>query len=262
MNEARSSGGQNLSAEEILAKLHKEVKELATRREVIESTIVDREAYLDKLQSWDVGMDRVLTEQDVREKRMQVQEMEDEITNYQERLDAVMERNTRLGTYRQASAMALRKLREKEEEIEKLNDEKRRINRQIDEKEAALRAQGKAMSRVPGKMDIKKYEATLRDKIVRYKKMREELSSLRAELVTLQRTEQILKSRHKNLDDFLADLEKRQGVEGYRDTQRELIEMTEKAAEVDQMKGSTLDQISTMVPTIPSPPHPAFYYLE
>jgi len=80
--------------------------------------------------------------------------------------------------------------------------------------------------------------------------MREELAGLRAELVVLQRTEQILKSRHKNLDDFLSDLEKKKGVEGYRDTQRALIEMSEKAAEVDQMKGSTLEEISTMVEMI------------
>merc|ERR1711916_312469 len=72
----------------------------------------------------------------------------------------------------------------------------------------------------------------------------------RAELVLLQRTEMILKSRHKNLDDFLADLERKQGVEGFRETQRELVEMTEKAAEVDQMKGQTLDEISAMVDQI------------
>jgi hypothetical protein len=43
--------------------------------------------------------------------------------------------------------------------------------------------------------------------------MREELSAQRAELVTLQRTEQVLKSRHKNLDDFLGELERKKGIE-------------------------------------------------
>jgi intraflagellar transport protein 81 len=58
--------------------------------------------------------------------------------------------------------------------------------------------------------------------------MREELASARAELVILQRTEQILKSRHKNIDDFNAELEASKGVEGYRGTQRALEEMAEK----------------------------------
>jgi hypothetical protein len=38
--------------------------------------------------------------------------------------------------------------------------------------------------------------------------------------------------------------------QGYRDTQRALVEMTEKASEVDRMKGATLEDISTMVEQI------------
>jgi intraflagellar transport protein 81 len=53
----------------------------------------------------------------------------------------------------------------------------------------------------------------VREKIETYKRMREEISVIRAELVVLQRTEQILKSRDKNLDDFLNDLEKKKGVQ-------------------------------------------------
>ena len=33
-------------------------------------------------------------------------------------------------------------------------------------------------------------------------------------------------------------MERKQGVEGYRDTQRALAEMAEKSSEVDQMKGA------------------------
>lgn len=38
--------------------------------------------------------------------------------------------------------------------------------------------------------------------------------------------------------------------QGYRDTQKAIVEMTEKAAEVDQMKGATLEEISAMVEQI------------
>lgn len=37
---------------------------------------------------------------------------------------------------------------------------------------------------------------------------------------------------------------------GYRETQRSLVEMAEKSAEVDQVKGATLEQISSMVEEI------------
>lgn len=90
----------------------------------------------------------------------------------------------------------------------------------------------------------------VREKIETYKRMRDEISTLRNELVILQRTEQILKSRDKNLDEFLTALEKKKGVEGVRATQRELIEMSEKTAAVDQLKGATLEEISAMVEQI------------
>jgi hypothetical protein len=38
--------------------------------------------------------------------------------------------------------------------------------------------------------------------------------------------------------------------QGYRETQQAIVEMTDKAAEVDAMKGSTLEDISSMVEQI------------
>jgi hypothetical protein len=45
-----------------------------------------------------------------------------------------------------------------------------------------------------------------------YQRMKAEISSLQSELVVLQRTETILKSRDKNLDSFLDELERKKGV--------------------------------------------------
>ena len=55
--------------------------------------------------------------------------------------------------------------------------------KQTEEKEAALQAQGR--SGKMGKKDLKKYGAVVREKIEKYKRMREELSGLRAELVCM-----------------------------------------------------------------------------
>jgi intraflagellar transport protein 81 len=146
-------------------------------------------------------------------KRDQVRDMEDDVARLSENLEAALERNTKLVVFRQASAMAMKKMREREEEVEKLEEEKRRLKRQLDEKENNLKAQGKLGSGKGGKKDLKSYGAEIQQKIKVYKRMREELSAQRAELVILQRTEQILKSRHKNLDEFLSELERRRGVE-------------------------------------------------
>ena len=249
LSEMRNSGLQSQSAEQLLAKLQRDVRELADRRETLESAINERETHLEKLHSWE-NSDRMTTEDDVRAKRDQVQHLEDQMGTLQERLEAALEKNTKLVVFRQASTMALKKLREREDELDKILEEHRRIVKQTEEKESEMRSQGKGSSGKMGKRDLKKYGTIVRDKIEKYKRMREQLSAVRQELVTLQRTEQILKSRHKNLDEVLADLEKKRGVEGFRDTQRELVEMAEKTAEVDQMKGATLEQISSVVEQI------------
>lgn len=74
----------------------------------------------------------------------------------QERLDSALERNNNLAVFRQASMMATTKLREKEAEVERLTEEKNKIIRQTEEKEAQLEAQGK--NKGP-KRDLKKYGA-------------------------------------------------------------------------------------------------------
>ena len=215
-SELKQSGIQTQSAEQILNKLQNDVRELSERRESVDRSIADRQAHLEKLQSWD-SADRIMTEDDVRLKRDSVAELEDHLSALGERLDAAMERNTKLVVFRQASAMASKKYREREEETESLAEDLRRLSRQIEEKEAELRAQhgGNGGGR-PGqvsKKELKRYGAQVKEKIEVYKKMREELSALRAELVVLQRTEQLLKSRDNNLEQFLADLEKQKGIE-------------------------------------------------
>jgi len=247
LGEIRQTGGASMSAEQILNKLERDVAELQHRRDAIESTLSERESHLEKVMGWE-NSDRVLTADDVREKRIQVDELERDVSSMNDRLDGALERNNKLVVFRQASTMAQKKLREKEDDIEQLSDERRRLMRQLDEKEAAARARGDSPSKA--KVDMQRYGAVFREKIDKFRKMREELGSLRAELVVLQRTEQILRSRNKNLDVVLSDLERRKGVEGYRDTQKALVEMSEKTAEVDQMKGATLEQISSMVEKI------------
>lgn len=247
LGETRKQGVQSQSAEQLLAKLQNEVKDLNDRKRNLDDQVNERLRYLDKLQGFE--NDRTTTEEDVRDKRMQLRDIEEDIRAVQDNLDVALERNDNLAICRQASNMAYSKLREKETEYEKLQEEKRKLLKQTEEKEAEMDAKARASGgRV--KKDIKKYGAQVREKIESYKKMRDEISSLRNELVILQRTEQILKSRDKNLDDFLTELERKKGVEGVRETQRQLAEMSEKTAEVDQLKGATLEEISAMVEQI------------
>lgn len=248
LSDLRNSGALTLSAEQLLSNLQKEVKDLVSRREAVDAAIFERQTHLEKLQGWD-SADRVTTEDDVIIKREQVADAEEQLKSLLDRLDGAIERNNKLAVFRQASSVAQRKLREKEDEVDQLVEEKQRLKKLIDDKEEELKTSGKGSAKM-GRKDLKKYGAIVRDKIEVYKKMRAELSALQAELVVVQRTEQILRSRHKNLDEFIAEEERRKSFEASRDVQRESLEAIEKSAQAAQTKGMTLDQISNIVDSI------------
>lgn len=206
-NETKSQGIYSQSAEELLSKLQNDVRELMTRNDSLENSVSQRMTYFEKMRGWS-NSDRPITEDDVRARRLQLREMEEEITVIQERLDTALEKNNNLAVFRQASLMATTKLREKELEVERLTEEKNKLIRQMEEKEAQIGTQGKKGL----KQELLKYGAEVRGKMEPYQRMKAEISSLQAELVVLQRTETILKSRDKNLDSFLDELEKKKGV--------------------------------------------------
>ncbi len=147
-------------------------------------------------------------------KREQVLDLQDAIKSLSDRLEGVMNTNTGLIMFKAAKSSALTKYRDRENEVDRLSEDLRRITKQIDDKEEEQKKDGRNGGNGKiGKRDLKKYGAVVRDKIEGYKKMREELAALRAELVVLQGTEQTLRSRHTNLDVFLSEMEKEKGVE-------------------------------------------------
>lgn len=52
--------------------------------------------------------------------------------------------------------------------------------------------------------------------------MKKVLGEIKSEVTVLSRTEQILKSRADNLDDFMRDLEKKRGISGIQQVQDKL----------------------------------------
>ena len=79
------------------------------------------------------------------------------------------------------------------------------------EAESARTKGGKYMKRD----DFKQYAANLRGKNAQYKQMKKVIGEIKGEVTVLARTEQILKSRAENLDEFMVDLEKKKGIAGY-----------------------------------------------
>ncbi|XP_004910569.1 intraflagellar transport protein 81 homolog [Xenopus tropicalis] len=151
----------------------------------------------------------------------------------------------KLSLFRQQAAIIARKKETKAEELQEAKEEIANLEREIAQKSSQARdIDGSEVLRGD---EFKHYVSKLRFKSSVYKKKRQELAELSAENGVLQRTEEILKQRHENIQQQLQAIEQKKGILGYSDTQEELERVSALKSEVDEMKGRTLDDISDMV---------------
>ncbi len=131
------------------------------------------------------------------------------------------------------------------EEYKKLETEKMAMERMMMDKEAdySKAKGGKYMKRD----DFKQYAANLRGKNAQYKTMKKVLGEIKGEVTVLTRTEQILKSRADNLDEFMKKLEKSKGITGYSNVESTINDVSEQKEVLDNRKDSTLQEITKVV---------------
>lgn len=137
LNSIKSDGIQKLSADQLVSKMQCDVKILYDRREALTATLSDRTQHLEKIGSWSVSSDRTGTYEDVQVKREQIRALQDDIKQAQARLDAC-DNASKLAVFRQAATMAEKKLREREDEVNKLIHERKRVLQLVQDKESAL----------------------------------------------------------------------------------------------------------------------------
>ncbi len=80
--------------------------------------------------------------------------------------------------------------------------------------------------------------------------MKKVIGEIKAEVTVLLRTENILKSRADNLDDFMKNLEKSKGIAGYTNVQSQLQIVSETNEILNNQKDKTLQEITTIVQQI------------
>nr|XP_036870199.1 intraflagellar transport protein 81 homolog isoform X3 [Manis javanica] len=97
------------------------------------------------------------------------------------------------------------------------------------------------------RQQFKQYVSKLRSKSTVFKKKHQIIAEFKAEFGVLQRTEELLKQRHENIQHQLQTIEDKKGISGYSYTQEELERVSALKTEVDEMKRRTLDDMSEMV---------------
>jgi len=67
--------------------------------------------------------------------------------------------------------------------------------------------------------DFRDFAMKLREKNKKFKVMKKDLEEIRSELNVLTRTETILKSKAGDIDEFMSNMERQRGIQGYTDVE-------------------------------------------
>ncbi|XP_045152650.1 intraflagellar transport protein 81 homolog [Echinops telfairi] len=151
----------------------------------------------------------------------------------------------KLSLYRQQASIISRKKEAKAEELQEAKEKLSILEREVSLKTNQTR-EFDGTEVLKGD-EFKRYVSKLRSKSTVFKKKHQIIAEFKAEFGLLQRTEELLKQRHENIQRQLQTIEEKRGISGYSYTQEELERVSALKSEVDEMKGRTLDDMSEMV---------------
>lgn len=100
--------------------------------------------------------------------------------------------------------------------------------------------------------DFRQYAANLREKNNGFKSMKKVLDEIKSECTVLDRTTTILKSRAQNIDEFMKDLEKKEGVQGFSAMEDQIQGVSEMTEQLDNAKSQSLQDLTALVKQIES----------
>ena len=139
----------------------------------------------------------------------------------------------------------MKKKEQKADELKKLELEKKALEKQMHQKEEGYAKQ--KGSKYMKRDDFRQYAANLRVKNTQYKTIVKQLDEVKSEVSVLFRTQTILKSRAENVDEFMADLEKKKGIVGYSKIDEQIQGVSEVKEQLDNAKSQSLQELTQLV---------------
>ena len=244
---------------QLLARMKAEVKDEADEVErVLEVELLDKEKTLKHMQkAVDALGPDVHTADDVDDLKAKVSDLERQV----QRMEADKQRliggsESQLGFLYDRLSAVQKKAEKAEAKLKEVDDEVDEARMDRDKAEAELdvllrqRSDDERDGVPRGGKELKRYMEALAAKTARYKELKAQLDVGYAELGVLQSTFNTLKARVVNQQDLNAQLEKAQGVEGWREQESRLVDFTKQNRAMDDQKAETLEEISALVDQI------------
>ena len=243
LNEKRQERATTTNVQELLGKLEQEVADLEKQAlETLPQQLVEKQRRMEELQQ--VLGEAATSDQDLGQMQQNHQQLNRAVQQLEERKRSTQGKpDDKLAMFRQQANLTAKKKETLVQRLASVSRERATIEAELQSKAGAL---ANVMPVLKGD-DFRKYASELRGKTAQYKRMKAELSELRAEWGVVSRTESILKQQEAELAGRLGEAEARRGVEGYGDKQEAIEKISQQKAEVDEMKGRTLDEMSQVV---------------
>mmetsp|Transcript_37238 Transcript_37238/g.72658 ORF Transcript_37238/g.72658 Transcript_37238/m.72658 type:complete len:673 (+) Transcript_37238:118-2136(+) len=189
-----------------------------------------------------------VSDYDLRNMQQDMQQLSAEISALQEAEQRAQNQGgDKLSMFRQQAMIVSRKKQDQLERLQMKEEELRELEQDLNEKREKS---GHTGVKILKGAEFEKYANGLKLKAKQVKKLKGELSGVMAEKVILQRTEDILKTRHGDQSKFLEELEKKKGVQGAAEMQEKLEMVSEQTSNVNKAKEMTLEEISKVVSKI------------
>lgn len=253
----------NMDPHRLISKLADEVRQ---RRDYLdgrlEADIADREKQLRQLSKLAGGSLDQYRPDDIRHLEHERHDLREHVEDLlQRRENSASASDSKIAFVRDRLANVEKRKEKLHEQISELDEERRDteadLKKAISELKAATGAGADSEPLLPNgqprpKTDtqMKEYMNELNRKTQRYKALKAELEAERQEVAVLSRTEEILRSRAHNIGEFNAEQEKKLGVVGFGAAQDQLEAVSAQKADVDSMKGDTLEELSAIIERI------------
>ncbi|XP_047108512.1 intraflagellar transport protein 81 homolog isoform X1 [Schistocerca piceifrons] len=193
-----------------------------------------------------VASDASLGRGDLETLNRKIQEVNNDVNQLVERHLAMNDPvEDKLAPFRQQAAIIGRKKESAAEQLRELKNRLSSLEANIQEKQEKLKEF--TGERVLHEEEFKQYVNKLKGRSALYKQNRAALSALKAEAGVLTRTLELLNSKNVALLRELSVREAQHGVLGFRATEERLEEVSSEKADVDQEKGKTLEEMSSVV---------------
>lgn len=136
--------------------------------------------------------------------------------------------------------IASRRCEEKRKKLDELREQR------VEAEQALQQKQAEGAIEVPSPTQFAQYVRSLKDKNAIFKQKQAELNAVRSELATMMRTEAIVKQQNENTVLQIRKIERQRGVGGFKETKDQLEKVSATKADLDDIKGRTLEEMSAI----------------